>query len=780
MTNPMFLKMKNHAFWHNQTPYFFYGGEMHYFRLPPERWADQLARLGDLGLSTVSTYVPWLWHEPEPGQFDFSGKTHPQRNLLNFLSMAQDAGLSVFLRVGPYVMAELRQEGLPPWLFTRYPDILAQTPGGDIHPARMATYLNPTFLDLVDRWYARLASAVSPYFCTQGGPIILTQLDNEVGMLHWVTRLPDSRDDVVNAYRTFLTANDQQPSYWAYGSFWREYRAQYLQHLYDQAHSLGFPGPYVINVHGFRDFSIYSRGVDYPVGLSQLAGAKVVPTSLLGGDFYPGHVTYDNFHDIALAVAFTRSVNSPNCAAFSPEFQSGRFQDRPHIEPSDLDLSARVSIAYGLNGLNWYMVSSGENPQDIGVFGPAHDWQAPLAMDGSLRPQAQAIAHLGKLLKDFGPTLAQTEPVPDVTIGFYSPYYMTENPAPDTEKEKAAILDTIVRERETLHFDGIYRCLVAAGINLDALWLDDPDKKHNEALDTLKHPWLWVATTRFMDPNTQLRLASYAQAGGTLIIGPYVPDQDLFGQPCRILADTLDIPLPLSPGRPGVVRVLPEDSLFCSTCVPFPPVPGSTVLGYVESRDSEPTPVIIRRAASQGEVIVFGIGLSGTYDTSYPVLRRLLQSLGKDLAVENSNPAVHAVRRVGSQGHFLFVHNFHETVQHTRITVHDAENGSAVWTLSLSGRQGLMLPYGGVPLIPNRLYILQSTAELSRTEDTVTIYPSSTEGFVKLQWLGDIRPEFVSLTEGTMVGMRERIVTIQWESQEHSRPIHIRCHWPRN
>ncbi len=777
MKNLMSLEMKNHAFWYNHAPHFFYGGEIHYFRLPPEKWATHLDQLRDLGLTTVSTYVPWLWHEPHAGQFDFRGETHPQRNLLKFLSLAQTRGLHVFLRVGPYVMAELRQEGLPEWLFTQYPDIIAKDPQGDVHPARIISYLHPTYLKLVERWYSNLASAVSSYFCTNQGPIFLTQLDNEVGMLHWVTALGDSSFHIQEAYQTFLSQRNQPRSYWTYSLFWREYRAQYLQHLADLAHSLTFPSPYVINVHGFRDFSIYSRGVDYPVGLSQLAFAKVLPTSLLGGDFYPGHVTYDNFHDIALAVLFTRAVNSPDTAAFSPEFQSGRFQDRPHIEPSDLDLAARVAIAYGLNGLNWYMLSSGENPENIGVFGQAHDWQAPLALDGSPRPQAESIRHLGQLLKDFAPSLVQSEPLPDITVGFYSPYYMTENSVSDTGEKPPSMVDTIVREREALHFDGTYRCLVAAGVNLDALWLDDPD---SDALDIDSHPWLWVATTRFMDANTQKRLASYALAGGTLIIGPYVPDQDLLGETCHILADALGISLPLGPSYSGVVQILPHDSLFSPTCVSYSPSPDVEVMAYVKTENGDPAPVILTQPTRKGKVIVIGVALLGTYDTTYPLVKRLLKSWGKDIGLDNQNPKVHVARRLGPQGHFLFVHNFHETPEKTCITLHDQEKGVMTWTLQLEGRQALMLPYGDVPLIPQHLDIVQTTAELSLNEETIVIYRTKAEGFVKLKQLCDRSPECKPGDKGIRVEIADRSITIQWPATDHPTPIHIPCTWPHD
>ena len=47
-------------------------------------------------------YVPWNVHEPQPGVFDFSG----QQNLSLFLQTAQEAGVLVILRGGPYICGE--------------------------------------------------------------------------------------------------------------------------------------------------------------------------------------------------------------------------------------------------------------------------------------------------------------------------------------------------------------------------------------------------------------------------------------------------------------------------------------------------------------------------------------------------------------------------------------------------------------------------------------------------------------------------------------------------
>ena len=87
-------------------------GEMHYPRIPHEYWRDRLHRARAMGLNTVSAYVFWNFHERQPGVFDFSG----QADIAEFVRIAQEEGLYVILRPGPYVCAEWDFGGYPSWL----------------------------------------------------------------------------------------------------------------------------------------------------------------------------------------------------------------------------------------------------------------------------------------------------------------------------------------------------------------------------------------------------------------------------------------------------------------------------------------------------------------------------------------------------------------------------------------------------------------------------------------------------------------------------------------
>jgi len=85
---------------------------MHYYRIKPELWPLHLKRAQEAGLNTISTYIPWSWHESEQGKFDFTGATHPQRNIVGFIKQVKAHGLKLSVRVGPTSNAEMINEGV--------------------------------------------------------------------------------------------------------------------------------------------------------------------------------------------------------------------------------------------------------------------------------------------------------------------------------------------------------------------------------------------------------------------------------------------------------------------------------------------------------------------------------------------------------------------------------------------------------------------------------------------------------------------------------------------
>jgi beta-galactosidase len=138
-------------------------GELHYERIPHEYWRDRLKKARAMGLNTISTYVFWNVHEPKPGVYDFSGSL----DVAAFVRTAQEEGLYVILRPGPYACAEWDLGGLPAWLLAD-PNIVLRS-GDD------------KFLAPAERWLQRLGRELAPLQITHGGPIIAVQVENEYG-----------------------------------------------------------------------------------------------------------------------------------------------------------------------------------------------------------------------------------------------------------------------------------------------------------------------------------------------------------------------------------------------------------------------------------------------------------------------------------------------------------------------------------------------------------------------------------------------------------------------
>ena len=138
-------------------------GEIHYPRIAPEYWRQRLKMAKACGLNAITTYVFWNMHEPEKGKWDFKGANDVAR----FVKIAQEEGLYVILRPGPYVCAE--------WDFGGYPYWLLNEKGMTIrtHDAK--------YMQFVQRYFDQLAKQLIPLQADRGGNLIMVQVENEYG-----------------------------------------------------------------------------------------------------------------------------------------------------------------------------------------------------------------------------------------------------------------------------------------------------------------------------------------------------------------------------------------------------------------------------------------------------------------------------------------------------------------------------------------------------------------------------------------------------------------------
>jgi beta-galactosidase len=145
-------------------PFQIISGEMHPARIPPEYWRHRIRMAKAMGCNTIAAYIFWNHHETREGVFDFSS---PSRDIARFVRIAQEEGMWVILRPGPYVCAEWDFGALPSYLL-KYPDIKVRC-------------LDPRYMAAVERYIARLSAVVRPLLVASGGPVVLVQIENEYG-----------------------------------------------------------------------------------------------------------------------------------------------------------------------------------------------------------------------------------------------------------------------------------------------------------------------------------------------------------------------------------------------------------------------------------------------------------------------------------------------------------------------------------------------------------------------------------------------------------------------
>ena len=141
-------------------PFFGVSGEMHFSRVSPDQWEDAVVKMQCGGVNMLSTYVFWNVHEEEEGVFRFDGC----RNLRAFLEVCEKHRMWVIMRIGPFDHGEMRNGGLPDWLYGKPFDVREDNPG---------------FLEATRKLFRALHEQMNGHYYSQGGCIVGTQIENE-------------------------------------------------------------------------------------------------------------------------------------------------------------------------------------------------------------------------------------------------------------------------------------------------------------------------------------------------------------------------------------------------------------------------------------------------------------------------------------------------------------------------------------------------------------------------------------------------------------------------
>lgn len=132
-------------------------------RIPPQYWRDRLKKARAMGLNTIFSYAFWNMLEPVQGNW----VSTDENDIAEFFRIAEQEGLKIVLRPGPYICGERDWGGFPAWL--------ANIPGMVVRAN------NPSFMEASRRFIERLAVDIRELQSTRGGPILMVQVENEYG-----------------------------------------------------------------------------------------------------------------------------------------------------------------------------------------------------------------------------------------------------------------------------------------------------------------------------------------------------------------------------------------------------------------------------------------------------------------------------------------------------------------------------------------------------------------------------------------------------------------------
>ncbi|MBN2504902.1 MAG: beta-galactosidase [Bacilli bacterium] len=704
---------------------FIFGGELHYFRVPRPEWRDRIRKIKAAGMNLVSTYVPWLWHETQKGDFDFTGRTRPEKDLVSFLKICHEEEMFLLVRPGPYVMAETVNSGIPLWLISEHEEISAMKEDGTHHQVGgLVSYMHPTYLGAVEVWYRNVFSVLVPYEIQNGGPIIMIQYDNEVGMFHWVTTQGDYSDTTLNYFRDYIIEkygaecfspvlsrfNDfseymkafmrketlKQESFiinQEYKEFFRVYIRKYVEALIEMGKQFGSQVPPVVNVHGFSSVDYAKRGNRYPVGLSQLHETAKIPNVIIAGDYYVGNIVSDNYFDVIIANSFTEAVQPEGQPLFSAEFQSGFQNGIPRLQPTTHDLKTRLSIACGMNAINYYMFVGGENYEEIGMISRRHDWQAPIATDGTLRNHYHVIHRLIKTIRSYGSALLEAQLKIDTHIAFDPDYFMNEYNNHHTQGQS----NQITHDRQTYLFNGVGKSLAMKNIAFASV---DLLKKESIPVDSV--PTLIAFSTDWMSERSQRILVDYIENGGKLFLYPRIPIKNLTDESCTLLKDYIGVDIVKDSF--GRVKILEEDSVNCHKAQVYDVDSGFATMDLDETKVTG-----FSKEIGKGEVVVFGMQIRSDWDYIDDIMVDVLAKIGVTPTV-NTEEWLQIMIRKGKKGSFVFINNFEEFDKES-VIYSGKEKLFGGAKLFLPMRRGVILPLDWQ--VDRNLTIKYSTAEVS-------------------------------------------------------------------
>ena len=344
----------------NGKPWLPIMGEFHPTRYDERFWEEELLKIKAGGITTVAAYLFWNHHEEVEGEFDWTGR----RDIRRFIGLCAKAGLQVLLRIGPFCHGEVRNGGMPDWLYGKPYEVRSN---------------DPRYLFHVERLYREIFQQAKGSFFTDGGPVVGIQVENEylsTGAPWETTHFPDTE---------WMTAGAGGDGH--------------MELLLELAKKVGF-APALWTCTGW--------------GNTRFPADHLIP--MFGGYAYYGwQDDGETTHECSPNFVFRDMWNQPHEQPLG-KFDTSRvpyacceigggmqqyYRHRPVVPPASVGAMNTVILGNGSNIMGTYVYHGGLNPEGgrswLGEFRVprlSYDYQAPLGEFGQRRPHYDMLRRI--------------------------------------------------------------------------------------------------------------------------------------------------------------------------------------------------------------------------------------------------------------------------------------------------------------------------------------------------------------------------------------------------
>jgi Glycosyl hydrolases family 35 len=492
-------------------PFFIHSAAFFYYRIPRDLWEPMLDRYRALAIKTLDIYIPWNWHEPKEGEFDFDGHTNPRRDLRRLLVLATEKGFKLIARPGPEILNEWLHGGYPSWLLDRpeykmdpldwvegrYPP-LDNLNALDAESAAQGWLENTTHMERAHAWMTAVAKELAPY---SSHTMVRTRSEN---------REESPRD--LSGPLLFVQLGDD----FAIGrtnrvgsDFWR-----YVERLRGMLAGGGLDVPVFINP---TDMRVSAAGSVQDPAIGVMGQWYMRARDPASADAEAPSLTARDAGEIEF---FAEELKTqPDFPPVMIEYQAGWYapadDDRPlPNSPENTLLSSRLLIGNGVHGINYFPLQDTFTPAGYSVpwANRSYRWDAALSPDGEPQPRSGPVRRNAQFLEAWGPLLAASHKRPDFGIiyplGAYPQDLLTAQDILNVSEsvmrvERLGILAMLSSELVDPEFQPVEQLLRDPVLFLPCL---DPEKAEFQ-----------------LSERAQQAIVDYVRRGGELIVFPVRP-----------------------------------------------------------------------------------------------------------------------------------------------------------------------------------------------------------------------------------------------------------------